>query len=201
MYRKPAPPDPNERPPAELVYASVNREDRKKPALAVFQLFSVPAIVGAALSVATTPTIALVGMIASAGGLVWWWRRAPIDGAVLRVDDGDLCVFAHGAKAPRARVPLRDLVNVSLDTRTIQPVQDGASAIPAMRFLDAQVGPEVDKARIVLVRRELAPIFLGEAYGAHMDASEWLGKIRVFLRKHGWVPEDERDPESAPPSG
>jgi hypothetical protein len=25
-----------------------------------------------------------------------------------------------------------------------------------------------------------------------MDATEWLGKIRVFLRKHRWLPEDER---------
>jgi hypothetical protein len=30
-----------------------------------------------------------------------------------------------------------------------------------------------------------------------MTATEWLGKIRVFLRKNGWVPLDETDPKSA----
>jgi hypothetical protein len=25
-----------------------------------------------------------------------------------------------------------------------------------------------------------------------MENVEWLGKIRSFLRAHGWVPEDER---------
>jgi hypothetical protein len=28
-----------------------------------------------------------------------------------------------------------------------------------------------------------------------MDATEWLGKVRVFLRKHGWLPADERKRE------
>jgi hypothetical protein len=27
----------------------------------------------------------------------------------------------------------------------------------------------------------------------HFEATDWLGRIRVFLRKHGWVPEDERE--------
>jgi hypothetical protein len=26
-----------------------------------------------------------------------------------------------------------------------------------------------------------------------MESIEWLGKIRSFLRSHGWVPEDERE--------
>jgi hypothetical protein len=33
---------------------------------------------------------------------------------------------------------------------------------------------------------------VGEGRAPHSEATTWLGKIRVFLRKHGWVPEDER---------
>ena len=33
---------------------------------------------------------------------------------------------------------------------------------------------------------------------AHADSVEWLGKIRVFLRSHGWLPEDERTTSSGP---
>jgi len=50
---------------------------------------------------------------------------------------------------------------------------------------------------------------LTEAYVSQMDATEWFGKIRVFLRKNGWTPRDERESEregepaseSAPSSG
>jgi hypothetical protein len=35
-------------------------------------------------------------------------------------------------------------------------------------------------------------VHLTDEYFAHMDSTEWLGKIRVFLRKNGWIPADER---------
>ena len=66
-----------------------------------------------------------------------------------------------------------------------------------MRFIDAKVGPKVDTARIVLVSASGRQVTLTQDYLAHMSATEWLGKIRVFLRKHGWLPEDERE---GPPS-
>ena len=87
-----------------------------------------------------------------------------------------------------------------MDTKTIQKVQEGGDAIPAMRFINATVGPELDTARIVVVGARGTRVPLTTEYIAHMDASEWFGKIRVFLRKSGWVPADERAPESAPPS-
>ena len=140
-----------------------------------------------------TPTIAVAGMGAAAGGLVWWWKRAPkAPGIVLRVDDGDLLVRTERSETVLERYPLQDLLDVELDIKTIQRVTDGNSPIPAMRFIDSKVGPEVDTARIVLVARDRSPLPLSKEYLAHMDATEWLGKIRVFLRKHRWLPEDER---------
>lgn len=61
----------------------------------------------------------------------------------------------------------------------------------------------VDTARIVLVARGRPPIMLCDDHLAHMDATEWMGKTRVFLRKQGRVPFDERDPppSAEPPSG
>jgi hypothetical protein len=70
---------------------------------------------------------------------------------------------------------------------------DGDGAIPAMRFIDAKVGPKVDTARIVLIGASGREVRLTEDYLSHMHATEWMGKIRVFLRKHGWLPEDERE--------
>jgi hypothetical protein len=90
---------------------------------------------------------------------------------------------------------LDELANVELDTKTIRQVEQGGSAIPAMRFADSRVGPELDRARILLVCDDETRIPLSEIYGVHMQTSESFGKMRVFLRKHGWVPEDERDAE------
>ena len=46
--------------------------------------------------------------------------------------------------------------------------------------------------RIVLVAKS-GEVPLTEAYLANVDVTEWFGKTRVFLRKHGWLPESERE--------
>jgi hypothetical protein len=201
MYRKAAtPPEPEARPPAELVYSATDASRRGSSAVAMFQLFSVPPVVGVALTMLLTPTAGLVGLVAAGIGSIWWWRRAPhAGGVVLRVEDAELRILSGNRKQEKERISL-DEVDVELDTKTIQRVQEGGSAIPAMRFIDATVGPELDTARIVVVGRGKR-IPLTEAYVAHMDATEWFGKIRVFLRKSGWTPRDEREvsPESESP--
>jgi hypothetical protein len=198
MPRKPAS-SHDAKPPAELVYAATDASRRGSSAVAMFQLFSVPLIVGLVLSQISNPTVALVGMLATAAAGIWWWRRAPhAGGVVLRVERGELVVLSANKKQEKERIRLEDL-DVVLDTKVIQRVQEGGSAIPAMRFIDATVGPELDTQRIVVVGRGKT-LPLTEAYVSHMDAVEWFGKIRVFLRKNGWTPADEREPESAPPS-
>jgi hypothetical protein len=86
---------------------------------------------------------------------------------------------------------LTDLLAVELETKTIRRVHEGDSAIPVMRLLDARVGRDVDTCRVVL-RTQHKTVRLGEQHIAHMDAVESVGKIRVFLRRNGWLPEDER---------
>src|SRR5262249_20724692 len=103
----------------------------------------------------------------------------------------------HGQRELHERFRLSDLANVSLDIKTIERVMDGDSAIPAMRFIDAKVGPKVDTGRIVLVGTNGREVRLTDDFLPHMHCTEWLGKVRAFLRKHGWLPEDERETPSS----
>jgi hypothetical protein len=106
------------------------------------------------------------------------------DGLRVSVADGVMLVEAYG---PPLRYGLSELDNVTLDSKVYDPE---LSSVPM------EVTPPMGRApraRIALVVRgqpDLIP--LSEGYFAHMDASEAFGKLRVFLRKHGWVPEDER---------
>lgn len=197
MYRESASPEQEaSAPPRELHFVAVDRASRNGQGIALLQLFGLPVVVGIVASALFTPTVGLVALVASAALGVWWWRRPASAGFLLSVEDGVLVVARFRGARPLATFPLADLRNVSLDIKTIQRVEEGGSAIPAMRVLDARVGVEVDTSRIVL-EGEGPPFALGDLYIAHMDATEWLGKIRVFLRKNGWVPADERGDEPA----
>ena len=69
--------------------------------------------------------------------------------------------------------------HVTLDKQTSQASGRGGSA--------------TERVRLALERRPPAePIFVPDERITPIEAQEWLGKIRVFLRKHGWVPESER---------
>jgi hypothetical protein len=182
------------RPRSELV-VTLSPQDRQSSATALFQLFTAPLMVAVLLSVILSPTVGLLGLVATGAFVVWMWRRRGQAGRiVMAVESGDLIVQA--GRRPLARMRLEDLEDVALDLKAIRPVQEGSSAIPAVRFLESKVGPEIDVARIVLVGGG-SSVRLHESHVAHMTATEWLGKIRVFLRKNGWVPLDETDPKSA----
>lgn len=192
MYRESADPeDGKSAPPRELHFLAVDRAARKGQGMALLQLFGLPVVVGVVASAIFTPTVGLVALVGSAVLGVWWWRRPASTGLLLTVENGALVVARFRGARPIATLPLETLRNVSLDIKTIQRVEEGGSAIPAMRVLDSRVGVEVDTSRIVL-QGEGPPVPLGDLYIAHMDATEWLGKVRVFLRKNGWVPADER---------
>ncbi len=178
---------------------AIDRASRKGQGMALLQLFGLPVVVGLVASTVSTPTVGLVSMVASAALGVWWWRRPASDGFLLTVEKGALVVARSRGARPIATLPLETLRNVSLDIKTIQRVEEGGSAIPAMRVLDSRVGVEVDTSRIVL-QGEGPAVPLGNLYIAHMDATEWLGKIRVFLRKNGWVPADERSEGPSTPA-
>ena len=143
---------------------------------------------------------AIIGLVGSTGVAVWWWKRAPkLAEKILRVRKGTLVVL--GGEREETRFDLEELRDVVLESKTVQRIQEGGSAIPAMRFIDSQVAPDQDVSRIVLVGKDARRHALADEYVVNMEATEWMGKIRVFLRKHGWIPHDEREtPESLPAS-
>lgn len=124
-------------------------------------------------------------------------RRAPH--VVLEAIDGRLIVTDK--KGSRILdVSMDEVTNVTLDTRTIQKVQENlSSGMPELRFIDARVGPGIDEARIE-IRCGDRVVPLTEQRTSHIDASDWFGKIRRFLRKNGWVPLDERAVQVDPPA-
>lgn len=191
MYREPAPPVDAAPPPRELRCVSVDRSRRGNSATATFKLFAVPVVATMATLAVATPELALVALIGSSIGSVVWWRRAPLAGAVvLRVDEGELRVLARDGRHEVLRAPLTE-VDVELDSATEERMQEGSALVADLRFVHATVGPGVETARVVVVApgRRAA---LTEERVPHMDAAEQYGKIRVFLRKHGWLPRDER---------
>jgi hypothetical protein len=132
---------------------------------------------------------ALAFAISFVATYAWWKMRT--GGQTFQLDVGN-GVLSVASSSVNETMRLAVLLAVELETKTIQRVQEGGSMIAAMRVIDAKVGDEVDTCRVVL-RTEAQAIRLGEKYIAHMDAVENVGKIRVFLRKHGWLPEDERN--------
>jgi hypothetical protein len=192
MYREPAP--RKETAPRELVYAPLERQG-PRPGAAALQIFAFPLIVGVIASVVLTPTAGLVGIALTAAFMIWSFKRPSDAGLLLRIDGGELVVSARASAMTTTRMRLDDLADVVLETKTIQPLMDGTSAIPAMRFIEGRVGGDVDTARIALVGCEGDSVLLGATYLAHMEALEWFGKIRVFLRQHGWVPASEQGAE------
>lgn len=115
-------------------------------------------------------------------------RRAP----VLRIVTGELELRDVPGVSPSARAPLGSLHDVMLDTKVVRRILEGDSPVPVVRFLEGKPGPESSISRIQLVFEDGRTVALGEDYVPHLVATEWLGKVRVFLRHHGWVPRDER---------
>ena len=124
-------------------------------------------------------------------------RSAASEVTRLRVDGHELEVWAPGsASASRglgSRIPLVDLRDVVLDSESIERVIDGTSAVPALRFSDPRVAPPLDVARIVLSFRDGSVVPLSSERFSHLETAEAYGKMRVFLRKNGWQPVDERE--------
>src|SRR6185295_8416948 len=184
---------------AELVYVAGDHERHSAPARSAMQIGILGGVGGVIVAAAGFPSVgaALLGVASVLG--IWRWRRAPeVAGIAIAVERGDLRVTNRSTKKSLLDIRLVNLLDVALDTKSIRKVMPGKDAIPAVQFINTSVGPEVDVARIVFhLADEAEPVHLSDQFLAHMDAVEWVGKIRSFLRKSGWVPADERE---APPS-
>lgn len=162
-----------------------------RSAVIIGPLSAIPIGAGVLVALAGFPAFSLPAMVAVA---IWMYRRhkrvATTPTYTLRVEGGNLHIHAAGARVPRT-VRLDDLLEVSLDSKTVERLQEASGGFPELRFINSTIAPPVENARIELELLDES-IFLTEHHTSYLDASEWFGKIRRFLRKNGWVPEDER---------
>jgi hypothetical protein len=175
----------------ELVFQPRNRDARDHLSMGVVQLFTLPTLAASVGGSFAGPWAAVGGMATTLLLVGWLWRRRQRgEDFALRLRHGALGV-SHGSRAV-LQLRLKDLADVVLDTKAIRKVEEGSSMLGALRGLDLRIGPELDVSRVVLVAMDGGQLALGDKYLSHSEAMEWLGRIRVFLRKGGWVPEDER---------
>src|SRR4051794_10905837 len=170
-------------PPRELVVdaapAPGDSSDGSGSAMAPFLL---TALAAGLLAKFVSLTIALVPLGLAVVYLLA--RRKKDEGRfVLRVDDGALEVTRERSSGPAVRIALADLLDVTLDRQSHSSGRGGSMT---------------ERVRLALERRAPAvPLFVPEERVTPIEAQEWYGKVRVFLRKHGWVPASEGEPASA----
>jgi len=165
--------------------------------MAFFMLTS-PVLVGGLVAFVGFPELALPAMVVSGLALYLFRRRAKtLPAATLRVEAGTLRVFGPGGREIIA-TPLHDLVDITLDVKTISMVQESPGPVPELMYVNSTVGPELDTSRIQLVTRSGDPIPLTVDHMPHSDSLEWRGKMRQFLRKHDWKPEEPEKPKLDP---
>jgi hypothetical protein len=131
----------------------------------------------------------------AAWALVRWTIARRARGVRLRVEHGTL-LLPRSRSVPPIRVPLDELANVEMAHKSIrrlvleQPV--GAPMITTT------LSPSVEVARVVFLFGDgPRSANLTETYASHSHTVECLRRIRVFLRAHGWLPRDERNPAGA----
>jgi hypothetical protein len=136
---------------------------------------AVPIGAAALLAKLVSPYAGLAGLAAAVAVLVI--LRKPDEGrTVLSVADAVLTIRRERMKEPIAKIALSDVLDITIDRQT---QQQGQSA--------------KERVRLVLERPAPAdPIYIPEARITPIEAQEWYGKIRSFLRKHDWLPKDER---------
>jgi hypothetical protein len=129
------------------------------------------------------PWAGLVAVVVAA--IVLYLRRPPQKGRfVLRVvHEKQLEIRREKESSPLSTIPLDEILSINLDTQTKAGGRGGSS--------------QVERARLALERRSPAdPIYVPEDHVTPLEAQEWLAKVRTFLRKNDWLPEDEREPPS-----
>lgn len=166
-------------PPRELVVdakpAPGDSSDGTGTAMAPF---AVPVVVAGLLVKYVSPSVGLAGLAVSIAVLVA--LRKPHEGRyVLRIGADALEVRRERRVDPVARIALADLLDVTLDRQTRGASGRGGSATERVRLAFERRAPE-------------EPLFVPDERITPLEAQEWHSKIRVFLRRHGWVPKDER---------
>lgn len=137
----------------------------------------VPVFAAGLLAKFVAPAAGLAALVV--GVAAFLVTRKPREGRfVLRVVGDRLELARERRPGPPVSFPLSELANVTLDRRTRAA---GASSAERVR-LAFEHGGTVS--------------YVPEEHTTPMEAQEWLAKVRLFLRSHGWLPADERDAQA-----
>ena len=142
------------------------------------------------VALASPPAAGALGV-----GLLAYWlyerSRAVPPGFTLEVVDGVLSITRAG-EAAATTAALTSVRDVEVERKAIQRVsyhQNFGEAVPK-----TELSGDLDVARIVVVFDGDAPAArLTEAYAPVFLCMERFGKVRTFLRRHGWKPVGERE--------
>jgi len=165
-------------------------EDRTNPIKVFYSiLFS---LFCAALLWAASPTIAVVFAVVVTAGFVVVFRSRPPRGFSLEVH-GETLVISRSDESKPTTVALGAVRNVEIERKAIQRVtyqQQYSDPMPT-----TELSGDVEVARIVLsLDGDAPPERLTEAWAPVFVCMERFGKVRTFLRAHGWLPLPEREP-------
>ncbi len=101
------------------------------------------------------------------------------------------------------QLPLSSLLDVRLDSKVVHKAIGHARADGLNTVFGPAIagGPtfESDECRLELVLDGRPPITLGDERAPRGHALDIMRTMRLFLRRNGWVPEDER-PGAAEPT-
>lgn len=184
-YREGAQPE-RSAPPASFERPWTDAE-KADDAWATWQLAAVGAFLSVSLGVVWWPG-AVLGFAVTVGYIALRSKsRLPV-ALEAAVDDTGLTVRFHGEVV--LQTPLAALQNVEVDSNEIQRVtyhQAVGDPMPSTHVSD-----DVRIARIVARLDDGRVERLTATAGPYDEAMATFGKLRVFLRAHGWKPLDER---------
>jgi hypothetical protein len=185
-YRHPGS-DPKPEPPATFTLDwedSENRTPWTTVTLSTSAVLTLAVVVGI-----ESPAAAWIVIAGGVGWLFWRFRRSPRRPIAVRIEGPTL--FITPAEGDERSAALASIREVEIDRKAIRRLtyhQQVGAAMPT-----TEVSGDVDVARIVfVVDGSSQPLRLSDSYASYGECIERFGKLRKFLRSHGWLPVDER---------
>lgn len=168
----------------ELVYLGA-AETRAREARNALVLWLLVAMMGGLLlsSLGVWP-----GVVFTVLALVRWQIAKRPETIVLRVNTPEQLEVVLTDRI--VRCSLETLFDVELENKTISDTYP--QTIVGAVVVATGVQPEREGARIVMVFDDGTRVRLGGDFEPYSSVAQSLGRIRVFLRSHGWRPDDER---------